>query len=558
MSAAVHETDEFGELLAALVEGEMTPPEAVRLEQLVSQSPAARRSLLNYLQLHGELHWDHAIAAGAMVREPALVPADAQRLYPKKGTVPFFGSKRFRLIAAAALVVAFAAWVVVSRGVLWRGSDGPEVVAHLVRTSDAVWLEGSPGPEQNAGLRSGERLDLRGGLAEIAFQSRVRLIVEGPAEIEFQGRGGGFLHVGRLTAHVPPEAAGFVLATPTATVTDLGTEFGVAVDPAGLSEVHAIAGVIQVQPEGAAETPETRELRAGHGLRIERGADGTLHLRDIPADLEQFVRALPEPGTGSAAAMRRLVSEHLRLIHHYTFEGSTRLEHCRDRRGSLHLTEVVMCDGRGDGMLRLVRGLDWTTRAVAPHRAVASGNTSGVALESETAFQPPPEMTVELLLRFRPPEGIGKRAVFAALATREGRRASFLVAAAEQGRFTQLLDADAPWVETEDEFAFIPLHWYYVASSFQFVSGQTRVNTYAADVTEGERALRWLVKDRLVPGVPATSRLGIGKGFDANSAHAYPWSGELDEVAIYDSILDRSALERHLKAVVGNGSSIKP
>ena len=28
-------------------------------------------------------------------------------------------------------------------------------------------------------------------------------------------------------------------------------------------------------------------------------------------------------------------------------------------------------------------------------------------------------------------------------------------------------------------------------------------------------------------------------------------SGELDEVAIYDSILDRSTLERHLKAVVG-------
>jgi hypothetical protein len=274
--------------------------------------------------------------------------------------------------------------------------------------------------------------------------------------------------------------------------------------------------------------------------------------------LEQFVRALPKPGTGSVAAMRRLVSDHPRLIHHYTFAGTTPLEHCRDRRGSLHLTEVVMYDGRGDGMLRFVRGLDWTTMAVAPHREVASGNTSGVALESETAFQPPPEMTVELLLRFRPPERSAKGAVFAALATREGRRASFLVAAAEKGLFTQLLDADAPWIETEGEFAFIPLHWYYVASSFQVVSGQTRVNTYAADVTEGERALSWLVKDRLVPGAPATSRLGIGKGFDANSSHAYPWSGELDEVAIYDSILDRSALEKHLKAVLGTGSSISP
>ena len=210
-----------------------------------------------------------------------------------------------------------------------------------------------------------------------------------------------------------------------------------------------------------------------------------------------------------------------------------------------------MCDGRGDGVLRSVRGLDRTTLAVAPHRAAASGNTSGVALGTEAALQPPPEMTVELLLKFRPPQGSAKGAVFAALATRDGRRASFLAAAAEHGQLTQLLDADAPWVETEGGFAFIPLQWYYVASSFQVMPGQTRVNTYAADLSQGERVLGWLVKDRLVPDMPAASRLGIGKGFDANNAHAYPWSGELDEVAIYDSILDRSTLAGHLKAVVG-------
>jgi hypothetical protein len=550
MSAAVEHPNELGELLAALVDGEMTHAGALRLEQLACESPAARRSLLDYLQLHGELYWDHAIGAGGIAGETGILLADIQAAPARRSMGRW---KRFRSIAAlvaASLVVAAGSWVAVSRNSLWRGSEGMEVVARLVRASDAVWADGS-GPEQNTGLRAGQTFELRGGLAEIVFESGARAIVEGPAEVELQGPGRGYLHVGRLTAHVPPEAAGFVLATPSATVTDLGTEFGVAVDRAGWSEVHALAGVIQVRPEGASGTSEARELRAGQGLRLAWGADGTLQLRETPADPEQFARFLPESGAGSVAAMRRLVAEHPRLIHHYTFEGTAPLDRCRDRQGSLHLTEVVMCDGGGDGELRSVRGLDRTTMAVSPYRAAASGNTTGVALGTEAAFQPPPAMTVELLLKFRPPQGNAKGAVFAALATRDGRRASFLVAAAETGQLTQLLDADAPWVETEGGFAFVPLQWYYVASSLQVTPGQTRVNTYAADVSQGERVLGWLVRDRLVPDMPAASRLGIGKGFDANNAHAYPWSGELDEVAIYDSILDRSTLEGHLKAVVG-------
>jgi len=551
MSVAVEHSHEFGDLLAALVDGEMTPADAGRLERLVCESPAARRSLVDYLQLHGELYWDHAVAAGSIVREQALPPADAQTTPMRKSAGR---ARRWRGIAAAvaaSLVVAVASWAVISATMLRRGSEGPTVAAHLIRTSAALWPEGSPGPEQNAALCAGQMLDLRAGLAEIVFQSGARVIVEGPAEIEFQGPGRGYLRVGRLAAHVPPEAAGFVVATPNATVTDLGTEFGVAVDPAGLSEVHAIAGAIQVRPEGSSETTKSRELRAGQGLRIVKGRDGILQLRDISAEAEKFARSLFEPRAGSAAALRRLAAKHPRLMHHYTFEGATPLERYRDRKGDLHLTEAVMCGGRGDGTLRLVRGLDQTTIAVAPYRAVASGNTGGMALESEALFQPPPEMTVELLLKFLPPEGSTRGAVFAALATREGRRASFLVAAAENGQLTQLLDADAPWIETEARFAFLPGHWYYLASSFRLMRDQTRVNTYVADVTEGERVLSWLVKDRLVPGIPAASRLGVGKGFDANNAHAYPWSGELDEVAIYTAILDRSTLEGHLKAVVG-------
>ena len=213
-----------------------------------------------------------------------------------------------------------------------------------------------------------------------------------------------------------------------------------------------------------------------------------------------------------------------------------------------------MRNGRGGGNLRdAAAGFDATTNAIAPQRAEQDGNTNGVALESDAAFEPPPQMTVELLLRFDPPpraDGL----IAAAVATRDSdRNCGFLVAAADRGRPVQLLDAEAPWTEADDDFAFIPGDWYYVAATFRVEGGQTRLNTYVANLRRGERTLTCVVRDRLVPGVPPSSRLGIGKAFEANLTHTYPWAGILDEVAIYNAVLDETTLSEHLRAVI-NGS----
>jgi len=558
VSGPSDEFDELGQLAAALCDGEITPPQTVRLEELVGRSPEAKDFFLEYLQLHVELYWDHAI--GDRWTGPGMVPSSAEEKARSVGSA----APRLRRLhwivpaLAASVLLALTAWLILPRLPMWRERGRPEVVAHLVRTRQANWAEGDPRPKENADLRSDQRLALREGLAEIVFQSGARLILDGPAAIDLKGVDLAFLHNGRLTARVPPEARGFTIGTPSATVIDLGTEFGVMVDLLGVSEVYAFAGMIRVRAGGATDGAETRDLAAGHGLRVTPRDAGAMEFQKVAGDPQGFVRTLPEPGAPSVATMSGLVFQHPRLIHHYTFEGAIPQEQFRDRRGGLPLAEVAMGDGRGGGTLRSVRGFDATTIAVAPHRADKSGNSRGVALQSEAAFEPPAEMTVELLLSFRPPDSGAKGGVFTALAT-GGRRSSFLMAALEQGQLMQLLSADRTLVETEGNFAFVPRHWYYVASSFRSVSGQTQVNTYAANLTQGERTLTWLVKDELIPGVPAISRLGVGKGFDANNAHAYPWSGDLDEVAIYDAVLDQGTLERHLQAVVGTpGTAGRP
>jgi hypothetical protein len=458
-------------------------------------------------------------------------------------------------------------------------SSGP--VARLTRLVAAQWTSDGRTRREGAPLSAEGTLPLAEGLAEISFDHGARVILRGPAGFEVQSADGGLLREGSLTARVGPSSAGFTIRTPDATIVDLGTEFGVAVEQSGPSEIEVFAGQVLVHPSPHAIRPRHppkssgwRTLQQGEAVRVCRAAGGQSGvIESIEPGKLRLARQMPAPGLGSAADLRRLVGGHPHLIHHYTFEGATPGQQRQDRRGSLPLSEVVMKGGRGGGELGYAtEGFDVTTQSIAPYRSPRLGNDCGIALETETAFQPPPAMTVELLLNFAGFSPEDRSPIAAALATRaDERRCGFLLAVVGDGQLTHLMDSQAPWVATEPgrvgpdvfgpasslrnepDFVLIPGDWYYVASTFRVVSGRTVVNTYVANLSRGERTLSQVVKDQSAPGVPATSRLGIGKAFDADTAHAYPWSGRLDEIAIYDTVLSSTTLTEHLQALAGTG-----
>ena len=76
-----------------------------------------------------------------------------------------------------------------------------------------------------------------------------KVILAAPASFEISDAGHGFLRMGSLTATVPHEDAGFTIDTPSARVVDLGTEFGVAVEKTGQSEIHVFVGSVTVEPQ---------------------------------------------------------------------------------------------------------------------------------------------------------------------------------------------------------------------------------------------------------------------------------------------------------------------
>jgi hypothetical protein len=139
-------------------------------------------------------------------------------------------------------------------------------VATLTRAHNAQWEVGQVGTVAGAHLVRGHEMRLKQGTAEITFKDGAKVILRGPAQFRIDDADAARLTTGLLLAHVPSRAIGFHIDTPVASITDLGTEFGVdATSPVGVG-VFVTAGRVAVQP--AHEGAEQRIVRKGESIRI--------------------------------------------------------------------------------------------------------------------------------------------------------------------------------------------------------------------------------------------------------------------------------------------------
>ena len=111
-----------------------------------------------------------------------------------------------------------------------------------------VTISRADGPELDVGERKGAgTVAIDSGMIRMLFDSGVEVTLQGPAEFELVESDRMVLSSGILTAHVPPGAEGFRVDTPNAQITDLGTAFGVALDPDGGSRVSVFEGEVEVE-----------------------------------------------------------------------------------------------------------------------------------------------------------------------------------------------------------------------------------------------------------------------------------------------------------------------
>lgn len=239
--------EELFELADAAIEATLTDAQVARLEHLVLTDASARKVYAEYVSLSAALR----ISQGA----PVLNLSSPAPQFATAGTNSTAGSNRWVLNRwvtwpAGVLALAMSLGLAIS---LWHYLQQPrETVAMLVETKGCMWGSGTLPTEVGAQLTPG-RLRLESGLARIVFSSGAELQLESPADLELVSSMKCIVRTGKLVAHVPPSAKGFVVETPSSVITDFGTEFGVSVG-------HDESAVVQVF-EGRVDTLHRRSGR---------------------------------------------------------------------------------------------------------------------------------------------------------------------------------------------------------------------------------------------------------------------------------------------------------
>ena len=233
-------TDDWRELADAALDGRATPDQTARLDRLLRDDPDARAFYAEYAGLHAELSvaWPEAEAA-----PPRRPPA------------------RLRWATAGAAVL------LAGIGLGWAATAGPRPVATLTEARACLWLDGDLPTREGASLPPG-RLRLAEGVARLLFASGAVVTLEGPTEVDLMTAGRCRLTAGRLVARVEDGATGFVVETPSAVLKDQGTEFGVHVRDAAVSDVQVFEGMVDVRHRASGAN---RTVRGGESVRLGGG-----------------------------------------------------------------------------------------------------------------------------------------------------------------------------------------------------------------------------------------------------------------------------------------------
>ena len=310
------------------------------LADLLRGDSEAQSSYLNYCRLHTELQFffrgrqaHHSVLD--KIHSQAAIPASSPPLgflgNIYHGTIGFFSQEvPFSLLVATfvtALGLLAGSLVYVSQPKsIARTSPSrmpanghlmpkQNIVGKITDMVDVRWSDDQTATVHGANVPLGRKYALSSGLMEITYDTGAKVVLQGPVTYEVDSRVGGFFSVGKLVARVekrevdklaigqrpldsksqiPNSPPLFTIKTPTATVTDLGTEFAVEVKPDRATVVHVIRGVVEATRDVRTGGQPVRErLVAGEAIRFAAITDppDRMHSRSARVVLSPDIKA---------------------------------------------------------------------------------------------------------------------------------------------------------------------------------------------------------------------------------------------------------------------------
>jgi hypothetical protein len=212
-----------------------------------------------------------------------------------------------------------------------RPSSQQPFVGRITGMVDCQWADPNTAAFNGAHVPLERKYALASGLLEITYDTGAKVILQGPVTYEIESAAGGYLSLGRLTARVESRETVrstrrsgkaedqksetsnpqspipnpslptihyplFTVKTPTAIVTDLGTEFGVEVGNEGQTFSYVFRGLVRVQPVAADGKPQGdgQLLREKESATVENPAAAHVVALDRSARPVEFVRKIPK------------------------------------------------------------------------------------------------------------------------------------------------------------------------------------------------------------------------------------------------------------------------
>jgi hypothetical protein len=348
---------ELSRLTTAFLAGSLSLVDRDRLVALL-RDPEARAAYRKIVWLHANLMrlWSREMDFAALSPQAAATSGDAAATAAASGgrrwsewSAEWLSRRLSGRVAAIIGAVALATaviMIVVIAGVGPLAPSKPPTLARPPRAAGAIaevaavelpaWM-----PDANRwllwdGLLPGAVLELQSGRIELAFDGGTQLVLEGPASFVVDGPKVVSLRRGKATVTVRGAGAAdgrsrFTVQTPSATVTDIGTSFGVLVDKAGETSVTVFDGLVDLLPRGDGALP----------VRLVAGESGVASKKEPARKGEprekRFVRSLERPSPDMQAVLAAYGWDESRAttIYRDSFSGSGPLAGSRpaDRGG---------------------------------------------------------------------------------------------------------------------------------------------------------------------------------------------------------------------------------
>lgn len=258
------------QIVQQVLDGEVSRESFDAFQQRMRGEPDLVRFYGEYARLH------HTLSEEYEDTEPSVIHAPAAG---GKGrpVVPW-------LLAALVVLLAVLAFHWHSAGKV----KGPEVLAGVKFSEDAVWRGQDifPASQKRWGMSKGATLEIMQGIAEVSVNGGGHALIEGPASLTLVS--GELLHLASGRGRFDAAAPGKVLSvtTPSMTVEDLGTEFGLRTSLESPDEVHVLKGRVRMRVNGSNAVETLEEGQAGRIAGVDK-------IERFHASTEQFPKSLP-------------------------------------------------------------------------------------------------------------------------------------------------------------------------------------------------------------------------------------------------------------------------